>query len=147
MTDIALQPDTALVLRLGHKFRLRRTEWLAALQCFLWGLVLMMPGATFDGVAFSVIRTWAPEEVFGVVMLFAGAVRLAGLAVNGARRRVTPWVRLAGALVGCGLFTAISLGFAASGVLGIWAAAWPVLVAIEYLNIYDATRDARQAHG
>ena len=97
--------------------------------------------------AYRVLASWAPEWVFAVIMLIAGTLRLAGLVINGARRRVTPWMRLAGALIGCGLFTAISLGFAASGVVGTWIAAWPVVAVVEFFNIYDTTRDARQAHG
>lgn len=141
-------PDNhAVLIKHGYKFRLRRTEWIAGVQCFLWGIVLLLPVSVFDGRAFSVIGTWASEDTFGFAMLFAGALRLAGLIINGARQRVTPWMRLGGALIGAALFTAISLGFAASGVIGTWLAAWPVLAVVEFMNLYDTTRDARQAHG
>ena len=143
-----LPQEHAVLLHVGYKFRLRRTEWIAAAQCFIWGFILALPFATFDnGAAYRVLASWAPEWVFAVIMLIAGTLRLAGLVINGARRRVTPWMRLAGALIGCGLFTAISLGFAASGVVGTWIAAWPVVAVVEFFNNYDTTRDARQAHG
>jgi hypothetical protein len=145
---VELPPNHAVLLTYGYKFRLRKTEWIAAAQCFLWGFILLLPTDTFMlGDAYAPLRAVVSEEVLGVIMVFAGALRLAGLLINGARRRVTPWMRLGGALVGFLVFLLISLGFAASGVIGTWIAAWPVVVVVEAMNLYDTTRDARQAHG
>ena len=146
MADV--HPDYAVLLHLGHKARLRRPEWIAATQCFIWGIVLALPTDTFSlGDAYDVMASWGTEDAFAIAFLSVGTLRLAGLAINGARRKVTPWMRLTGALLGCGLFGLVSLGFAASGVIGTWLAAWPVVVAVEFFNIYDTARDARQAHG
>jgi hypothetical protein len=146
MTDL---PDQyAMLVRFGHKVRLRRMEWLCGAVCFIAGFILLAPGAIFDnGPAYAFIRTLISEEVLGVITIFAGALRLAGLIINGARRRVTPWMRLFGAVLGAGIFTALSLGFLASGVIGLWMIGVPVYATVEYLNIWDTTRDARQAHG
>lgn len=133
-------------LRIAHAFRQRRMEWVAAIQCALWGVVLLAPVDTFDGAAFAVFRNIMAEELWGVLLLLAGAVRLVGLIINGARKRITPWMRLAGAFVGCGIFTMISLCFASSGVISTWIAAWPVLAVVELMNISDTARDARLAH-
>lgn len=145
---VELPIDHAVILHYGYKFRLRRTEWIAGAVCFICGFVALLPFSVFDtSDAYSFIQTLASEEVVGVIMLFAGTLRLVGLIINGARRKITPWMRLGGALIGAGIFTAITLGFAASGVLGWWLGTWPVLAVVEYINIYDTTRDARQAHG
>lgn len=141
-----MAPIPIFRLRIAHAFRQRRTEWVAAVQCTLWGVVLLAPVDTFDGAAFVVFRRIMPEEVWGALLLFVGAVRLAGLIINGARKRITPWMRLAGAFVGCGVFTMISLCFASSGVISVWIAAWPVLAVVELMNISDTARDARLAH-
>jgi hypothetical protein len=145
---VADLPDNhAVLVHYGYKFRLRRTEWIAAAQCFIWGFVLLLPLDTFAGPTFSILASWASENVFGIIMLIAGALRLTGLIINGARQRVTPWMRLGGALIGCFIFSAISLGYAATGSVGVWLAAWPVVAVVEFFNIWDTTRDARQAHG
>lgn len=133
-------------LRIAHAFRQRRTEWVAAIQCALWGVVLLAPANTFDGAAFSVFRSILAEELWGALLLLAGAVRLVGLIINGARKKITPWMRLGGAFVGWGIFTMISLCFASSGVISTWIAAWPVLAVVELMNISDTARDARLAH-
>lgn len=147
---LQLNQEGALIVKFGYKFRLRRSEWIAGVQCLLWGIVLLLPTSTFDnGHAYDVIRAWpfVTETSLGGLMLAVGAARIGGLFVNGARKTVTPWVRLGSALVGAGIFTAITLGFAASGVIGTWIAAWPVLAVTEYFNIYDTARDARQVNG
>lgn len=146
MTDLPV--DHAIVLHYGYKARLRRTEWLCGAVCFIAGFVLLAPGSLFDnGAAYSFIRTVISEELLGVITIFAGALRLAGLIINGARRTITPWMRLGGAVLGAGIFTALSMGFLASGVVGLWTIGVPVYATVEYLNIWDTTRDARQAHG
>jgi hypothetical protein len=145
---VELPDNYAVLVQYGHKQRLRRTEWVAGAVCFICGFVLLLPGGIFaNSDAYSFIRATVSEEWVGAIMLLAGGLRLVGLVINGARRRVTPWMRLAGALIGAGIFTALALGFAASGVLGLWLGTWPVYAVVEYFNIYDTTRDARQAHG
>jgi hypothetical protein len=136
-----------MLVRISHAFRQRRSEWIAAVQCVLFGFVLLAPAETFSGPSFVVFREIMPEAVWGGVIASIGVVRLAGLIINGARRRITPWMRLGGAILGCGVFTLVSVCFALSGVLSVWLAAWPVLAVVEMLNIQDTARDARQAYG
>jgi hypothetical protein len=145
---LELERDQTFLIRIGHKMRLRRTEWIAATQCAIWGVVLLLPSASFDSsAAFNVIKTWGREEYFGGVLLLIGFGRLISLYINGARKKITPWARLTGATLGAIIFTILSMGFAASGVVSTWLAAWPILAVIEYINIYDTAKDARQAHG
>lgn len=136
----------SLLLRVMPHFRLRRTEWIAAIQSVIWGLVLLAPVDTFAGPAFTFFR-FMPEEMWGAIMLVIGGLRLTGLIINGSRRTITPWMRLASAIVGWGMFTAVSLCFASSGIVSTWIAAWPVAAVIELMNIHDTAHDARQARG
>lgn len=144
MLESRYQP--ALLVRISHAFGERRSEWIAAAQCILLGLVLLAPTRTFDSPAFVVFQQLASENVWGAGLLLVGAVRLAGLIINGARRRVTPWIRLSGAWIGCGVFTTMSLCFASGGSVSTWIAAWPVAAVVEVINIYYTARDARVAH-
>lgn len=138
----------SLYLQLRHRFHSRRTEWTAAFQSVIWGLVLLGPTDTFAGsAAFAVFREHIDENLLGWAMLTFGVARLGGLFINGARKQITPWIRVATAVIGCGVFTFISLSFAASGVWSTWLAAWPVLAFTELLNIHSAMRDARVANG
>ena len=136
-----------LHIRLQHQFRLRRTEWVAAVQMLLWGMVLLLPNEVFASPSFALFSSFADETTWGVVAFVLGVLRLTGLIVNGARRKVTPWVRLLTALAGCGFFTAVTLCFAASGNMSTWLAAWPVAAVVEVFNIYDTARDARASNG
>lgn len=141
------QIEPTFSLRIQHKFRQRRTEWVAGVQCLLWGVVLLLPMETFASPAFRVFNQIMPEIWWGAALMLIGSVRLGGLIVNGARRRVTPWLRLISALLGFGVFTAISLCFASSGLISTWIAAWPVAMVVELMNIHDTARDARLANG
>ena len=136
-----------MLVRISHAFRQRRSEWVAAVQCVIFGFVLLAPVETFAGASFVVFHGIMPETYWGGLIAVVGIVRLAGLIINGARRRITPWMRLGGAILGCGIFTMVSVCFALSGVLSVWLAAWPVLAVVEMMNIQDTARDARQAHG
>lgn len=141
------QMEPTFSLRIQLKFRQRRTEWVAGFQCLLFGAILLMPMETFASPSFRVFSELLPEIWWGAALVMIGAVRLGGLIVNGARRRITPWLRLVSALLGFGVFTAISLCFASSGTISTWIAAWPVLMVVELMNIHDTARDARQANG
>lgn len=142
------RPVPTFTVQIAHKFHQRRTEWVAGFQCLLWGMVLLFPGSVYaSSQSFSVLAQLIPEEVFGWLMVVVGGGRIIGLIINGARGKITPWVRLVSAFLGCGMFTAISLGFASSGVVSVWIAAWPVLAIVELMNMHDAARDARIANG
>ncbi|MDR3473309.1 MAG: hypothetical protein P4M09_16745 [Devosia sp.] len=137
----------SLYVRISHRFHSRRTEWTAGVQSVIWGLVLLAPGNVFDFPAFIIFRGLIDERLMGWGMVGLGVLRLIGLIVNGARKEVTPWIRVGTAFLGCGVFTSISMGLAASGVWSTWLAAWPVLAVTELFNIHGAMRDAKVSNG
>jgi hypothetical protein len=137
-----------IFVRIKHRFGPRMTEWVLALHTALWGAVLLLPAKTFDGLAFQGFqRIFGSEEFLGAVMLFLGALRIGGLIVNGARKTVTPWIRVGSAAAGFLLFIGISVGYAASGVISTWLAVYPVFALVELVNIYRAAHDAGEGHG
>lgn len=134
-------------IRLRHRFGPRLTEWLVAAQTALWGVALLLPARTFDGPAYMFFRSVTSEEGLGVVMLGLGLLRLAGLVVNGARKNVTPWIRVFSASLGFLIFVGISTGFAFAGVVDPWIAIYPAIAFVELINIYRAAHDAGEGNG
>ncbi|WP_375597557.1 hypothetical protein [Devosia sp. Naph2] len=141
------QPQGGIWIRIRHRFGPRMTEWMLAAITALWGAVLLLPAETFTGQAFELFRAARiSENLMGTVMLFLGILRIAGLVVNGARREVTPWIRMVSAGCGFMIFVGISTAFALSGSVSTWLAVYPVFAGIELVNIYRAAHDAGEGN-
>jgi len=136
----------SIYVRIAHRFGPRLTEWVVAVQTLLWGVVLLLPPATFDGPTWVFFQSIMPENQWGWLMLFLGVARLGGLIVNGARKRVTPLIRMISAAVGFLIFVGISYSFALSGVISTWIAIYPVIAVVELVNIYRAAHDAGESY-
>lgn len=124
------------------------TEWLLAGITALWGGVLLLPGTAFDQPAFSGFKDiFGNEMLLGVSMVILGMLRLVGLFINGARKNITPHIRMFSA--GCGflIFFGVSYCFFLSGVISTWIAIYPPFVIIELVNAYRAAHDVGEAHG
>ena len=147
MTDFKPYRGPALWLRLRHRFNARVNEWMLSLITLGWGLTLFSPVLLFERPAFSVFRTtFGHEYTLGSIMVFLGLLRLAGLFINGARRRVTPWIRVASAFAGAGVWFLISTSFALSSTFSTWIAVYPAFVVFELINAYRAAQDAGESH-
>ncbi len=142
-----MHAGAGLYIRLKHRFGPRLTEWLVAVQTALWGGVLLLPSETYQGLAWAAFREVISENALGSIMLFLGVLRLAGLIVNGARKNVTPWIRVFSASVGFLIFVGISAGFAFAGIISTWIAIYPALAFVELINIYRAAHDAGENNG
>jgi len=134
---------TVYVKSPDHQFDPRVSEWMVATQTALWGAVLLMPQDTYStSPTFNILKLFVPENTLGTILLVLGISRLVGLFINGRRRKVTPWVRLVSALCGFMIFTFISTSFALSGVISTWIAIYPVIAAVEFINVYRSAHDA-----
>jgi len=122
------------------------TEWVVAVQTMLWGVVLLLPADTFGGESWTFFRSIMSEGQWGTTMLFLGVLRIGGLIVNGARKNVTPWIRVVSASLGFLIWVGISFSFALSGVISTWIAIYPVIALVELLNMYRAAHDAGEAN-
>ena len=138
---------TGLWIRIRHRFGPRMTEWVVAVQMSLWGLVLLLPADTFDGEAWLLFRSVMSENAWGALMLFFGLLRLGGLVVNGARKNVTPWIRIISAAFGFFVFVGISCCFALSGVVSTWIAIYPTIALVEIANMFRAAHDVGEGYG
>lgn len=142
-----MHAGAGLYIRLKHRFGPRLTEWVVAVQTTIWGGVLLLPAHTFDGPAWIVFRGIIEEAQMGTFMFVMGVLRLGGLIVNGARKQVTPWIRVFSASIGFLIFTGISAGFAFAGVISTWIAIYPVIAFVELINVYRAAHDAGEGNG
>lgn len=125
----------------------RFPEWIGSMQAILVGLGLLHPYPAFEGSRALEVFSFLPEEIWGLIFLALGLLRFTSLVINGRRKRVTAWARIAGATLTCGLWFGLTLGLISSGVISTWWGAWPVFALVEFVNLYRASHDARVAHG
>lgn len=135
-----------LIVKMPHVFGPRWTEWLGAMALVFAGLGLLHPYHAFDNPSFAIFD-FLDEVYWGGFMLFVGVLRFTALVINGRRKRVTPWMRLTGAVISFMIFAGFSVGLLLSGVMSTWPGAWPVLAVMEYINIVRSTSDARVGYG
>ena len=133
-------------LKRQPQFIERVAEWMISVQMAMWGGVLLLPQDTFStSPAFRILALFVSETTLGSLLVVLGVARIVGLVVNGHRKKVTPWVRLVSAAGGFFVFTGISAAFAMSGTISTWIAIYPVIAAVEIVNIYRSAHDAGQS--
>ena len=136
--------QVTLAAHLRTAFLARLSEWAFAVMLFLWGLVLLLPARTFDGMAFAAFRMLADEATLGGLLMLGGAIRLGVLGANGIWRPlyyVRAWMALSSTVV----WAAIAIGFASAATVGTWIAVYPVLLVFDALNVVRAMSDAAAA--
>lgn len=120
----------------------RLSEWSGSFHMLLWGLILLnFP--VFSRESFFYFKAiFQSQELLGAILTAFGVLGIIGLVINGMRREVTPWIRLARAFVGFWAFLGMTTCFALSGEISTWAAVYPVLAVAELVNMgrtgYDA---------
>jgi hypothetical protein len=145
MSDGYLGPG--VWIRIQHRFGPRMPEWFMAAHMFLFGYALLLPAETFNQPAFATFRALpavgdtSAEDIMGWSMLLIGFVRVGGLIINGARKRVTPQIRQISAGIGCMIWSGIAYGFFSSDVVSTWVAIYPLFAVSEAVNIYRAAHD------
>jgi hypothetical protein len=140
MTDGYMGPG--IWIRVKHRFGPRMMEWFMAGHMILFGYVLLLPSDTFNQPSFMAFRTWGlSESVIGWVMFFIGCLRIVGLIINGARKKVTPQIRQFSAAAGCIIWSGITYGFFSSDVVSTWLAIYPLFSIGELVNIHRAAHD------
>lgn len=132
-----------IIVRMPHVFGPRWSEWLGAMSAILAGMGLLHPYDAFANNASFDLFSWAPDWAWGMLLLTVGLLRLAGLIVNGRRKKATSWIRYVSAFVCFMIFFGFSIGLAGSGVMTTWPGAWPVFAINEFVNMLRASSDAR----
>lgn len=136
----------AMWIRIRKRFGTRMMEWYSGAVTAAFGIVLLRGDDLFSQPAWtSFAKFFESQAWFGWLMVILGAIRIGGLIVNGTRKHVTPQIRQVTAFMGVIIWTAVSLGFASSGILSTWAAVYPLLVVAEMTNILRAATDQGEA--
>lgn len=134
-------------IRLQKRFRIRQTEWLLASITFLWGAVMLLPGNVFSLPDYSGFKAiFGSEVILGLGAMIVGFSRLVGLFINGARKNVTPHIRMVSACIGCLVFFGICYCYVLSRIFSDWVAIYPVFVVVEIINAHNAARDVGESH-
>lgn len=97
-----------ITVRVKHKFRQRKLEWMAACQITAFGFVLMHQGDSLNSPGMAYLNSLASEATWSIILFVIGISRLLGLIINGAMEYVTPWIRTIGALAGLYVFGIIN---------------------------------------
>ena len=133
-------------VRIQHRFGPRMMEWWMAMHMGLFGLVLLLPSQTFNQPAFIGFSETVPSEDFlGWIMFGVGCLRIIGLAINGARKNVTPQIRVFSASAGCLIWSGITYAFWSSDVMSTWISVYPLFALGELTNIHRAAHDQGEA--
>jgi hypothetical protein len=125
--------------RVRKRFRSRAIEWEHASIMTIFGMILLINPAVFEGPSFTAFPGDAAWWGWG--MLFAGLARFAALGINGYMARPTALVRALSALSGIVLFAAISLGLLFSWTWPTGLAPYPVLGFFGLFSLYWAIFD------
>lgn len=136
----------AMWIRIRKRFGTRMMEWYSGAVTGVFGIILVIGDDLFSQPAWSGFAKLFESQVWlGWLMVLLGAIRIGGLIVNGTRKHVTPQIRQVTAFMGVIIWTAVSMGFASSGILSTWAAVYPLLVVAEMTNILRAATDQGEA--
>lgn len=132
-------------IRIKHRFGARLSEWALACHMVLFGYILLIGEGIFQQPAWLGFAQRIDQSTLGWFMFLLGVLRLGGLAVNGARKHVTPYIRIVSAAFGFLIFSLITAGFT-MGFPATALSVYPVFAIVELFNIYRASSDAGEAH-
>ncbi|TFF18703.1 hypothetical protein E3C22_20975 [Jiella endophytica] len=108
-----------ILVHVRKKARKRASEWFCALNLALFGLTLLLPGATFSAPGYAAFDAVLGEVPTGALALALGLTWAAGLVVNGVLQNLTSTVRatccFAGSIVYALITAAYTIGAARSG--------------------------------
>jgi hypothetical protein len=127
----------------GH-FRLRATEWFAAVVLLQIGKTLYLPPAAFPvSESWRVMAAQMSEESWGILFLAIGGLRFAALAVNGtfAAFQFSPHIRFATAFMAAGLWTQVVMSMYEAAPNGVGWGHFALFIALELYNLWRAAAD------
>lgn len=132
--------------------RPRTLEWIAACAILAAGVLLAMPGETFDNSpAYLPFEAVAPEHVWAAFAVSVGLTRMVALWINGSWRR-SPILRGATSIMGVAfwmLIIALVMHAQLSGP-AMSLAAFGALLTIDLISAWRSGRDyieSERAHG
>lgn len=147
MSDDTYYKGTAIWISVKHRFEPRMTEWIWAILMCLWGIgLLLAPAEAFQLPAYHVFQMLMDKNEWGSFLAVLGGLRIVGLIVNGARKRVTPWIRMISAGIGFFVWLFITISFGIATVFGPVIFVYAVFCGVEAFNIYRAAKDTGEIY-
>lgn len=145
-TALPNESSGGIWIRIQHRFGARMMEWFYAGHVFLFGVAMLIFPEIYNQPSAQGFAAVMSQSTFGLLMCVLGLARFGGLIVNGAKRHITPWIRVFSAACGFIIFLLLCLGFAASGVGSTWLAIYPLFAIGELVNMHRAARDAGESN-
>lgn len=123
--------------------RVRTLEWLSTFAIILWGLILFIPGNTFDiNNYYYIFKDIAQEEYWGFLCISIGFIRSFALYINGSWRP-SPVFRALTSCIGATLWSLVLVSFLTANSPGISAsiAAYAILFIMDIISSWRSGRD------
>lgn len=137
---------TAVLFRIGHRFRGRASEWFCAANMAAWGATLLHESQTFTSPAFAAFQ-WIGEDRTGMAVGGIGCLWLVGLIVNGSMERTTSLIRSICAALGSLTYGFLAIGFYISylltGVLSTGISNYALISALGAYALFWIRRDRK----
>jgi hypothetical protein len=146
LSDSTYYKGNAIWVSVRRRFAPRMTEWIWAVNMLGLGIGLLLPYKTFSQPMWKIIGLIMSENTLGSLLIVLGVLRLGGLIVNGARKRVTPWIRMISAGLGFFIWLFLSIAFSLSGVYGPGIFTYAVYCIVEAFNIWRAAKDTGEIY-
>jgi hypothetical protein len=128
-----------VITRIRLRFRSRILEWEHATVATLWGLIILGNPSVFAGPAFVAFK--GGPILWGWLVFLLGVARITALCINGYMAKPTALVRALGAVIGIGLFAALTLGLLMSWTWPPGLAVYGTLCVFGLFSIYWAIFD------
>lgn len=134
-----------LIVRFKETFRERAPEWALATGMLGWGLLaLCSPGLFQVQEFFHPLLMMMAQDVWGVLALSVGILRLVFLVINGAWRP-SAHIRAIGCVLGSMLWGALFIAALSLGWLTPTAALYGILLGLDLLSLWFSAGDAKLA--
>lgn len=114
-----------ILQRISQRFRARVLEWEHSIMCTLWGMIIILNPAVFQGPGF--VAFLGGPTLWGWLVMLSGMACLIALGINGYMARPTAMARTISAGLRIILFSLMSLGFLFSWQWSTALAVYPVV--------------------
>lgn len=132
---------------IAKHFPIRRSEWIMLLPCFgMWAALTLEPTTFAASASFVRLDAWG-EEVWALILMLIGIIRLAALTVNGTfhQFRFSPHLRMLASLTGLVFWSQWTLAlidaYLTQGGLITGIIAYGTFCVLELANVYTSAGD------
>ena len=126
----------SIIAQIQHRFDKRLSEWNLAIAMTAIGIILLLQPQTFSLAPYAVIKMLFAEEVWGIICLTVGVLRLAVLVVNGSLKRGSPHLRAAFSFISIFIWSMLLAGYLGSHLPSLMIAMTGAAIFTEFITVY-----------